>query len=252
MQSNNIGPDKINVTAGYCKACDETHTLGSHDAYSECIALMKILEKEQCMDFVLPEDLRQNEMRTEYLFGPARGKMLGVMTALTSEGERVVKYAFSGQYNGLWRIKGWVPPIVDGDAMARISVDVETHIKEIGRKMEGYVPGDSYRTKLKHQRRDLSRQLMRDIHDLYLLRNFKGEKRAVSDVFLTEGVPTGTGDCCAPKLLQYAVLNELKPESIAEFYWGKENRSGSKKHGCFYSACAEKCQPILGYMLCGL
>jgi tRNA pseudouridine32 synthase/23S rRNA pseudouridine746 synthase len=62
----------------------------------------------------------------------------------------------------------------------------------------------------------------------------------------------GVGECCAPKLLNYAALNGLKPLGLSEFYWGKENKSGTRKHGEFYPACAEKCQPILGFMLCGI
>ena len=59
------------------------------------------------------------------------------------------------------------------------------------------------------------------------------------------------GDCCAPKLINFAAKNKLEPISIAEFYWGQENASGSKKHLHFYGSCEEKCGPILGRMLYG-
>ena len=94
---------------------------------------------------------------------------------------------------------------------------------------------------------------MKDIHNLYELHNFCGEKKSIYEAFcLPKGIPTGTGDCCAPKLLNYAALKNLKPIGLAEFYWGAENRSGSRQHGEYYSCCENKCQPILGYMLCGL
>ena len=93
---------------------------------------------------------------------------------------------------------------------------------------------------------------MKDIHSLYQINNFHGETTTLSQMFQGNNIPTGTGDCCGPKLLGHAAKNNLVPLSMAEFYVGKKNRSGSKFHGRFYPSCKEKCQPILGFMLCGL
>ncbi|MFZ1986822.1 MAG: hypothetical protein WAU91_20595, partial [Desulfatitalea sp.] len=60
------------------------------------------------------------------------------------------------------------------------------------------------------------------------------------------------GDCCAPKLLNAAAKQKLAPKSLAEIFWGRTNRSGTRQQGIFYTACPEKCQPILGFMLCGI
>jgi len=76
------------------------------------------------------------------------------------------------------------------------------------------------------------------------------ETRPLTEL-LSGNIPTGAGECCAPKLLNYAALNGLKPVGLSEFYWGKENKSGTRQHKQFYPACVEKCQPILGFMLCG-
>ena len=85
------------------------------------------------------------------------------------------------------------------------------------------------------------------------LTNFRGETKPLNDIFQDKnGIPTGTGDCCAPKLLNFAVKNNLTPLGLAEFYWGKENKSATRQHGRFYQSCTSKCQPILGFMLCGL
>ena len=93
---------------------------------------------------------------------------------------------------------------------------------------------------------------MRAIHDLYRLQNFHSQRAGLEEIFAAKkGVPTGTGDCCAPKLLQYAALHNLTPLALAEFYFGRENRSGTRQHGCFYPSCRTKCYPILGFMLCG-
>jgi tRNA pseudouridine32 synthase / 23S rRNA pseudouridine746 synthase len=100
---------------------------------------------------------------------------------------------------------------------------------------------------LKQQRRDLSRQLQADLHAAYTLTNFAGESLSLN----TFGpLPTGTGDCCAPKLLHAAAQLGLKPLAIAEFWWGPAQ--GDKQPGEFYGACAERCQPIMGFLLSGL
>ena len=65
---------------------------------------------------------------------------------------------------------------------------------------------------------------------------------------MPQGLPTGTGECCAPKLLHYAATQGFKPLAMAEFWWG----SGSKEQGKFYGACAERCEPIMGFLLSGL
>ena len=94
---------------------------------------------------------------------------------------------------------------------------------------------------------------MKEIHAMYRLSNFRGETESLPNaVYGAEGIPTGTGDCCAPKLLGYAARNGLTPLGLTEFYFGRTNRSGTKKHGEFYSSCLNKCGRILGFMLCGL
>ena len=64
--------------------------------------------------------------------------------------------------------------------------------------------------------------------------------------------PGGTGDCCAPKLLQYAYLHHLTPVCMAEFWWGESPKSLIRHHGQFYPACRGKCKPVLTWMLQGL
>lgn len=64
--------------------------------------------------------------------------------------------------------------------------------------------------------------------------------------------PGGTGDCCAPKLLQYAYQHHLKPVCMAEFWWGESPKSEIRHHEQFYPACRGKCKPVLTGMLQGL
>jgi tRNA pseudouridine32 synthase / 23S rRNA pseudouridine746 synthase len=108
---------------------------------------------------------------------------------------------------------------------------------------------------LKHQRRQLSQQLQIQLHQAYTLQNFAGQSSNLEA--LSPGLPTGTGDCCAPKLLQAAAQQGLRPIALAEFWWGPAqdnllNPQNNRVPGQFYEPCAERCQPIMGFLLSGL
>lgn len=102
---------------------------------------------------------------------------------------------------------------------------------------------------LKQRRKALSQHLQQQMHAAYRLTNFAGESLALQELKLS-GLPTGTGECCAPKLLHYAATHQLKPLALAEFWWG--DSSSDKTAGEFYEACAERCQPLMGFLLSGL
>jgi tRNA pseudouridine32 synthase / 23S rRNA pseudouridine746 synthase len=102
---------------------------------------------------------------------------------------------------------------------------------------------------LKQQRKALSCQLQAQMHANFLLTNFAGESLPLTDL-MPKGIPTGTGECCAPKLLHYAASIGLKPLAMAEFWWG--DSATDKVQGQFYGACVERCQPLMGFLLSGL
>ena len=80
-----------------------------------------------------------------------------------------------------------------------------------------------------------------DLEMVNVIRNnidkFKG------DEVIFSGVTKGAH----PKLFSYAYKNNLIPESLAEFYYGKE--TATKKHKEFYPPCREKCRFILPLLL---
>jgi tRNA pseudouridine32 synthase/23S rRNA pseudouridine746 synthase len=104
---------------------------------------------------------------------------------------------------------------------------------------------------LKQQRKALSGQLQAQMHAAYSLTNFSGQSLSLQQL-RPGGSPTGTGDCCAPKLLHYAATQGLKPLAMAEFWWGVSSTNQDKVQGEFYEACAERCQPLMGFLLSGL
>lgn len=108
---------------------------------------------------------------------------------------------------------------------------------------------------LKNKRKTKSLALQRYISEQYQFLNSKKEVKNLAELFnhiSVQNIPAGTGECAAPKLLQYAFLHDLKPLAMAEFWWGKSPNKEVRKHKQFYPACQGKCKPILAHMLKGI
>ena len=80
-------------------------------------------------------------------------------------------------------------------------------------------------TSLKQERKRKSDALQHWLFEHFVMLNAKGEKKNLLDIFSEWAKrtgskciipPSGSGECCAPKLLQYAYLKGLKPVEIAE------------------------------------
>ena len=108
---------------------------------------------------------------------------------------------------------------------------------------------------LKARRRQMSDALQRWLFSQYSMLNALGERKDLCAIFAETPQrvpPAGAGDCCAPKLLQHAYANSLRPVCMAEFWWGGSPKGEVRHHLHFYPACRGKCLPILGHMLKGL
>lgn len=109
--------------------------------------------------------------------------------------------------------------------------------------------------RLKRRRRQMSDRLQRWLFSQFRMLNARGEERDLCDIFAhTVGrvPPSGAGECCAPKLLQYAYRQGLRPVCMAEFWWGASPKAEVRHHLHYYPACRGKCKPILEHMLQGL
>jgi len=108
---------------------------------------------------------------------------------------------------------------------------------------------------LKERRKSLSAALQKKLFEQYRFLNVAGNERDLNEIFKALSLPippSGSGECAAPKLLQYAFINNLKPLALAEFWWGKAPQSEVRQHKNFYPSCTSKCQPILNHMLEGI
>jgi len=107
---------------------------------------------------------------------------------------------------------------------------------------------------LKKLRKEKSANVQQEVFARYEFLNIEGKKANLLTIFKnsTQNIPAGAGDCCAPKLFQYAFLHQLTPIAMAEFWWGKPLNTSVRKHQHFYPACTGKCKPILTHMLQGM
>lgn len=180
-----------------------------------------------------------------------RGKMFGVLVVSLppsisgKEGELAFLAAYSGLLAGRNDWSYFVPPVYDAQ-------QPDGHFKTTEREISAK-GGD----------KEMSQELQLWLFHQYQLLNAHGEKKdlvAIWQSYYTREKlrrkfplpPGGTGDCCAPKLLQYAYQKGLHPVCMAEFWWGAPTKEEVRQHLNYYPACRGKCKPILTWMLQGL
>ena len=179
----------------------------------------------------------------------SEGKMFGVLVV-----EERGKLGFLAAYSGLLEGRNdwpyFVPPVFDAQQPDGY---FKTREREISHSTL-HTP---------HSSKQMSQDLQLWLFHQYRFLNARGEGRDLVDIWQDYHCsprirkkyplpPGGTGDCCAPKLLQYAYSQGLKPVCMAEFWWGESPKSLIRHHGQFYPACRGKCKPILTWMLQGL
>lgn len=158
-----------------------------------------------------------------------------------------------------------VPSIVEEPAIqnALMQNDEEIHkltqlIQETKQNVTGdvslsqqkSVTGDRSLSELKARRTKLTDESLRKVFSLYSFTRFDGKKITLDEIIqINNGKlpPTGTGDCCAPKLLSYAFEHNLIPYSMDEVFYGKDTKN--KENGVSYPPCDERCGYILPHIL---
>ena len=104
---------------------------------------------------------------------------------------------------------------------------------------------------LKKERKEKSNYLQQTLFSKYAFLNRKKELKNLLSIFNDPAIkpPAGSGECAAPKLLQYAFANNLTPITMAEFWWGSAPNEAIRQHKNYYPACLGRCKPILTHML---
>lgn len=163
--------------------------------------------------------------------------------------------AYSGLLAGRNDWEYFVPPVYDAQQPDGHFKTTEREISRISRETSS--------TSNSSSTRGMSQDLQLWLFHQYQLLNARGETKDLVDIWqnyydrpkLREKFPLppgGTGDCCAPKLLQYAYQHHLHPVCMAEFWWGQSTKEELRQHLNYYPACRGKCKPILTWMMEGL
>ena len=196
------------------------------------------------------------QTRTDWHEELQQGKMFGVLVVKAPTGEVGYLAAFSGNLAGSNHHDYFVPPVYDLLNPDGYFKEEEARISAIN-VMLNHTNDNNPKTieALKEERKQRSIALQQWIFEQFRLRNARGEEQDIYSIFTQtahRNPPAGTGECAAPKLLQYAYLNNLQPLAMAEFWWGNSPKGEIRRHGHYYPACRHKCEPILSFMLQGL
>ena len=208
----------------------------------------------------------------ELLADARRGKMFGVLiveemiphSPPSQGGSIFFLAAYSGLLAGRNDWPFFVPPVFDAQQPDGHFKQTERLISSINAQRAQHTATESQSVAaLQQRRRQLSEELQLWLFRQYRMLNALGQEKDLVDIWhsyhsaprLQQRFPLppgGSGDCCAPKLLQYAYRNGLHPVAIAEFWYGESPRGEIRHHGQFYPACRGKCLPILTHILQGL
>lgn len=174
-----------------------------------------------------------------------RGKMFGVLvvkasTLHSSRSTLHALWAFSGLLNGKNTHIGFVPPVFDLQKN-------DEYFQQEDAIISAMPDGE--------EKRQRSRALQMWLFRQFNFLNAHRQTMNLCDIFDRETCripPSGAGECCAPKLLQYAYEHHLQPVCMAEFWLGDSPKGEIRYDGEYYPACQSKCKPILKHMLQGL
>lgn len=227
-------------------------------AFKICI---QMIEELDCGKMVLEQLTEPSSERS------GQGIMLGAAVCRTKDGKKVFLKTCSGISKELKRVceeknseehEIFVPPVVDSlqISSALRKNDSEIHsltekinlLKQSRKLVNGkYLNQTQEEKDLCHKRIDLCNESLERVYNLYEFWCADGKKHSLKEMCKGKLPPTGTGDCCAPKLLNYAFKHNMAVLSMAETFYGAQNTK--KEQGKLYSPCDERCGLILPFML---
>lgn len=223
-------------------------------AYHYCQVLISQIEKG---DVILKQIAKVSEERKD------NGIMIGCLVCWNKDkNQREIVYAVSGNAKELVYADSvtplptahFAPSIATAPQIAQALAEYDREIHELTDKINLLKSSKSPDTKtdsaasaqlqeLKTRRTSLTDISLRRVFSLYTFTRWDGQKITLNQIINAhngELPPTGTGDCCAPKLFSYAFEHNLQPVSLAEIHY---------PDGVSYPPCNERCGYILPYIL---
>lgn len=230
---------------------------GFNDPFGEDIPEIAQIAAAELQDYLL-----ENQSQWQHSFGThnendasSRGKMFGVLVVETSDHRLGYLSTFSGKIKDNPHPTIFVPSVFDTPSNQEFLSIGMTELSQINatiKELDAKNVSDPEIVILKKRRHEKSTALQNKIFKHYSFSNENGEYKdlfAICQDYNAKKPAAGAGECAAPKLLQYAFVNKMKPIAIAEFWWGQSTLSENKQHKRFYPACNDKCKPILQHML---
>jgi len=218
-------------------------------AHHYCVQLISRIENGSV-------ELKQISKESEERKG--QGIMLGALVCWHKTlNKRIVLYAVSGNGKILAAEDNtneiFVPSLVsvqDVDS-ALLQNDKKIHqlTDEINQLRKTSETSDLLKN-LMQERTKLTTESLKKVFALYKFTCFDGSVITLNQIIKLHNnklPPTGTGDCCAPKLLSYAFEHNLEPVSMDEVYFGGNTKN--KISGESYCPCDERCGFILPHIL---
>ena len=209
-------------------------------AFKYCKEIISLLEEKKLSLVYTTEKISAERF--------ANGIMIGVLVAKNSAQENKILFTVSGisrKIEGKFHDAIFIEPIVSNRKIMSALQKNDKKIHLLTEKLKSCRKEDIQELQL--HRSTLTSESLEKVHELYSFYCFDGKIRSLKQICKNQLPPTGTGDCCAPKLLNFAFKNNLTPLSMCEVFYG---RSTEKKiSGCKYSPCDERCGLILPEIL---
>jgi tRNA pseudouridine32 synthase / 23S rRNA pseudouridine746 synthase len=207
--------------------------------------IAKIAAKE-FQEFIALESEKWN-----YEFHTQRGKMFGILVVQKEDNTYCYLGTVSGKLPENAKCDKFIPSVFDESTDDFFINKGMIGLSEISNQIKN-TNSPSEIILLKEKGKQKSVALQKQLFENYHFLNLSGKEKNLLEIFKHSAhgnPPAATGECAAPKLLQYAIKHHLKPIALTEFWWGSSNENKEKKHRDYYPACKNRCRPILEYML---
>ena len=280
---------RTTAAAGWCHSCGREHSIErTAAAEAAALALLTAVESAGRFDFDAPapnDRFRVDALTSGKMLGVllcSDGTVLRAFSGMLGGAPGVL---------GTWECPGWVDSVAtltleDAEPSRRFQ-EIVHHVKAAESSSS-----EPQRSEHRRMHRSLSRSLSHDLAASVTLQNARAEAITLPELLDLRDQPGpgedpdekqkrqqqqrrrpgGIGDCAAPKLLMAAHRLGLTPMAMAEIWFEapgrrealatsrmlggssrlRAKRRAARPHGSFHPACSERCEPIMGFLLCGL
>lgn len=178
--------------------------------------------------------------------------MLGSLICKDKNNKKVKLFAISGSTKKIKKNKDddliFVDAIVSAEQIEKALEKNDDEIHALTNTINSFSGPTEVLESLKKKRLELTSQSQKNVFNLYSFNCIDGKKRSLNEICTNNFPPTGTGECCEPKLLNYAFKNNLQPLSMAEILFRRDEKFEEQDIKAI-PPCDERCSLILPSML---